>query len=38
VFSNGWVANTPTGGPVEWWVYYGAADSGVGLAMLRETT
>ncbi|HEY0109666.1 MAG TPA: glycoside hydrolase family 130 protein, partial [Fibrella sp.] len=37
VFSNGWVAHTPTGGPGEWWVYYGAADSGVGLAMLRET-
>ncbi len=34
VFSNGWVANPQIGGPGEWWVYYGAADSGVGLAIL----
>jgi beta-1,2-mannobiose phosphorylase / 1,2-beta-oligomannan phosphorylase len=32
VFSNGWVAN----GPGEWWVYYGAADSGVGMAVLKR--
>ncbi|CCH00470.1 glycosidase PH1107-related protein [Fibrella aestuarina BUZ 2] len=31
VFSNGWVRR-PEGG---WWVYYGAADSGVGLAVLE---
>jgi beta-1,2-mannobiose phosphorylase / 1,2-beta-oligomannan phosphorylase len=30
VFSNGWVRR-PEGG---WWVYYGAADAGVGLAVL----
>lgn len=35
VFSNGWVANTQVGGANEWWVYYGAADSGIGLAILR---
>ncbi|WP_375446167.1 glycoside hydrolase family 130 protein [uncultured Fibrella sp.] len=32
VFSNGWVAS----GSNEWWVYYGAADSGVGLAVLKQ--
>ena len=32
VFSNGWVAS----GLNEWWVYYGAADSGVGLAVLKQ--
>ncbi|MBO0952645.1 glycoside hydrolase family 130 protein [Fibrella forsythiae] len=32
VFSNGWVSK----GPNEWWVYYGAADSGVGLAILTR--
>lgn len=31
VFSNGWVRRDEGG----WWVYYGAADSGVGLAVLE---
>lgn len=36
VFSNGWVTNRLPNGATEWWVYYGAADSGVGLAILTE--
>ena len=35
VFSNGWVEN-PHNIANEWWVYYGAADSGVGLALLKR--
>lgn len=36
VFSNGWVLRQPNQPEGGWWVYYGAADSGVGLAVLER--